>query len=193
MIHSKDIVAVFLSYAIGCVCVGYYLTRLCTGQDIRTSGSGSTGARNVGRKLGKTGFALTFAGDVAKGALAMWIVSMLRVDPWAAILSLLAVVAGHIWPVQLSFRGGKGIAVTLGGLLVFDYWIAAGCCLIFALCLVSLRRYIISGLIAVVAMPVMAILAGHSAFDVLGSALLAVVILFAHRANVKGIVHTHSS
>jgi len=193
MIHCKDILAVLLSYAIGCVCIGYYVTRFWTGEDIRKFGSGSAGARNVGRKLGKTGYAFTLIGDLAKGALAMWIVSMMHINPWAVVLSLTAVAAGHIWPVQLGFRGGKGIAVTLGGLLVFDLWIAVGCCLIFGLCLAFVRRYIISGLAAIAAMPVMTIVAGHSALDILGIGLLAVIILFAHRANVKDIVHTRSS
>jgi glycerol-3-phosphate acyltransferase PlsY len=184
MVECKDILAVFLSYAIGCFSTGYYLTRLFTGKDIRKSGSGSTGARNAGRALGRIGFVATFSGDVAKGLIAIWVASMLAQHPWAIMASLLAVACGHIWPIQLGLRGGKGIAVTLGGILVFDYWIAVACCLVFCLCLVCLRKYMLSGLIAVMTMPIAAVLTRHSAADIIGILLLAILILFAHRKNI---------
>jgi glycerol-3-phosphate acyltransferase PlsY len=150
MVDSKDILAVFLSYAIGCVSTGYYLTRLWTGTDIRTIGSGAAGARNVGRLLGGVGFVITFSGDFAKGLAAVWVASMLTHQHWVITASLLAVVIGHIWPVQLGFRGGKGVATALGGGLFFDW---RGC----------------------------------SAVDVAGVAILAIVILFAHRVNIAGL------
>ncbi len=188
MVDSKDILVVFLSYAIGCVSTGYYLTRFCTGADIRKSGSGSTGARNVGRKLGRIGFAVTLSGDFAKGMIAMWVASMLAPHPWAILVSLLAAVIGHIWPVQLGLRGGKGVAVTLGGILVFDHWLAVVCCLVFLLCLICLRKYMLSGLIAVATMPAVAITAGHSAIDIAGVIALTIVILFAHRNNLAELI-----
>jgi glycerol-3-phosphate acyltransferase PlsY len=188
MADSKDILVVFLSYAIGCFSTGYYLTRLFTGKDIRKSGSGSTGARNAGRALGRIGFAVTFSGDVAKGLIAIWVASMLTPHSWATMASLLAVVTGHIWPIQLGFRGGKGIAVTLGGILVFDYWIAVACCLVFCLCFVCLRKYMLSGLTAVAIMPIAAVLTRHSAADIIGILLLAILILFAHRKNIAELI-----
>jgi len=188
MADSKDILVVFLSYAIGCFSTGYYLTRLFTGKDIRKSGSGSTGARNAGRALGRIGFAVTFSGDVAKGLIAIWVASMLTPHSWATMASLLAVVTGHIWPIQLGFRGGKGIAVTLGGILVFDYWIAVACCLVFCLCFVCLRKYMLSGLTAVAIMPIAAVLTRHSAADIIGILVIAFMILFAHRGNITELI-----
>ncbi len=188
MIEYKDILAVFLSYAIGCFSTGYYSTWLFTGKDIRKSGSGSTGARNAGRTLGRIGFAVTFSGDAAKGLIAIWLASTLTPHHWAITGSLIAVVAGHIWPVQLGFRGGKGIAVTLGSVLVFDYRIAIACCLVFCLCFICLRKYMLSGLIAVMAMPVAAVLAGNSAVDTVGAMVIAFMILFAHRGNITELI-----
>jgi glycerol-3-phosphate acyltransferase PlsY len=184
MVEYKDILVVFLSYTIGCFSTGYYLTRLCTGTDIRKSGSGSTGARNAGRALGRTGFAVTFSGDVAKGVIAIWLASMLAPHHWAITGSLIAVVAGHIWTAQLGFHGGKGIAVTLGGILAFDYRLLAACCLVFCLCFVCLRKYMLSWLIAIMAMPVVAALTGNSAADTVGTLVIAFMILFAHRGHI---------
>jgi glycerol-3-phosphate acyltransferase PlsY len=188
MVEYKDILAVFLSYAIGCFSTGYYLTRFLTGKDIRKSGSGNIGARNVGRTLGRIGFAVTFSGDVAKGSIAIWLASMLAPHHWAIIVSLIAVVAGHIWPAQLGFHGGKGIAVTLGSMLVFDYKLLAACCLVFCLCCVCLRKYMLSWLIAIMAMPVAAVLIGNSAADTIGILIIAFMILFAHRGNITELI-----
>jgi acyl phosphate:glycerol-3-phosphate acyltransferase len=188
MVDTKDILVVFMSYALGCISTGYYLTRLCTGADIRESGSGGTGARNAGRALGRIGFAVTFSGDIAKGIIAIWLASMLAPHHWAIIASLIAVVAGHIWPAQLGFRGGKGIAVTIGSILVFDYRLAAACCVVFCLCLVCLRKYMLSWMIVVIAMPVAAVLMGNSAPDTVGVIIIAFMILFAHRGNITELI-----
>lgn len=110
---------VLFSYAMGCFCAGYYLTRLRTGQDIRLMGSGAAGAKNVGRVLGAWGFSLTFILDFAKGAAAVWLAHRVGRDPSVVMMCVIAVVAGHIWPLQLKFRGGKGIATGLGATVMF--------------------------------------------------------------------------
>src|SRR5580658_4658583 len=86
------------AYIIGCFTTGYYLVRLRMGKDIREMGSGSAGARNVGRFLGKSGFFLTVLGDFAKGALAVWLARKLSNDDFFTVLAVPAVVAGHLWP-----------------------------------------------------------------------------------------------
>jgi glycerol-3-phosphate acyltransferase PlsY len=112
------------AYLLGCFATGYYLVRARTGKDIREIESGSTGARNVGRVLGKPGFVLTVFGDFGKGALAVWGAWEWTNNHHLAAVAMLAVVAGQIWPAQLRFRGGKGVAASLGALLVFDYRMA---------------------------------------------------------------------
>jgi glycerol-3-phosphate acyltransferase PlsY len=97
-------------YALGCFSTGYYLVRNRTGMDIRELGSGSTGARNAGRVLGRQGFWLTMGGDMVKGGLTVWLTLALTGNYRLALLALLAVVAGHVWPAQLGFRGGKGVS-----------------------------------------------------------------------------------
>ena len=120
------------SYFLGCFSTGYYLVRQRTGQDIRELGSGSTGARNAGRVLGRPGFWWTMAGDLAKGGIAVGLALALTGSERVELLAWLAVVAGHIWPAQLGFRGGKGVSTSLMGLLVFDWRLALIYCVFFA-------------------------------------------------------------
>src|SRR3954471_11257483 len=99
-----------IGYALGCFNTGYYLVRWKTGQDIRQIGSGSCGARNVGRIVGRNGFLLTVAGDVLKGILAIAFAEVCIGGELAKLVALIAVVVGHVWPIQLKFHGGKGVA-----------------------------------------------------------------------------------
>jgi acyl phosphate:glycerol-3-phosphate acyltransferase len=112
------VLVVSLAYCLGCCNTGYYLVRWLVATDIRTLASGGTGSRNVGRLLGLKGFALTLLGDGGKGALAVWLALCAAADLPLALASLLAAVVGHVWPVQLGFRGGKGMAAFAGGMLV---------------------------------------------------------------------------
>jgi acyl-phosphate glycerol 3-phosphate acyltransferase len=117
MSDTLHIIVWLTAYALGCFNTGYYWVRLKRRQDIREFGSGSTGARNVGRLLGPSGFIITFTGDIAKACLALTF-GILVVAPSAHVFWCLpALVIGHIYPAQLGFRGGKGIAVALGGAL----------------------------------------------------------------------------
>jgi acyl phosphate:glycerol-3-phosphate acyltransferase len=116
--------ALFLSYALGCLSPGWWLVRRATGEDLRAAGSGGTGATNAARLLGGRGFALVLALDAAKAAVAVFGVRWLVPDnPWHA-LALPAVVVGHIWPVTLGFRGGRGAGPLLGGCLAFNWLFA---------------------------------------------------------------------
>jgi glycerol-3-phosphate acyltransferase PlsY len=182
---AKEIIIILLSYVIGCIATGYYLVKLCTKKDIRQLGSGSIGARNVGRILGKKGFAFTITADALKGALVILLCQTLGLPDWAVILSMLAVTAGHIFPVQLSFRGGKGIGVTVGVLLVFDYYLLAALLLTFAILLLLSRNFMLSGIIALALMPAAAFFHNHSPIDIIGIILLIVLVIFAHRKNIQ--------
>jgi acyl phosphate:glycerol-3-phosphate acyltransferase len=121
--------AVVLSYLLGCLNAGYYYVRLVHGQDIRLAGSGTAGARNAGRLFGKGVFAAVFLVDATKGAAATAV--GLSIGPEVGALCSIAVVVGHIWPVQLGFRGGKGIASALGALLLLAPWLLAWMALAF--------------------------------------------------------------
>ena len=188
MTGIEEIAVTLVSYFLGCISAGYYLTMALAAIDIRDCGTGSTGARNVGRVLDKKGFIATLAGDVLKGAFAVWLAVIFGLQSWAVMLSVLAVLAGHIWPVQLGFRGGKGVAVTLGALSVLDWRLVAALALVFGAGFLLSRKYMASGLVAIIALPVMAGVLRHSAGGILGIIILVIVIVFAHRENIRGLV-----
>src|SRR6266853_1388159 len=133
------------AYILGCFTTGYYLVRMLHREDIRALGSGNLGAKNVGRILGWKGFAITLLGDCGKGALAVWAAQHFSRDAGPVAVTLLAVVAGHVWPMQLRFHGGKGIATSLGGLLVYDYHLALAFIILFVCAYAVLRKTVLPG------------------------------------------------
>lgn len=188
MIYVKIAVAIAASYTIGCICTGYYLTKLLTGKDIRQLKSKSTGARNVRRILGTKGFVLTFVGDIAKGAAVVGAAFALQLPDWVVILCVVSVVAGHIWPAQLRFHGGRGVATTMGALMVFDWRLVLGMLVIFALVYVLSRKYMLSGIIALFSLVFIAVPAGHTPAVFAGILLLTFIILLAHRGYISNIL-----
>ncbi|MCH7774947.1 MAG: glycerol-3-phosphate acyltransferase [Gemmatimonadetes bacterium] len=186
--HSPQLVqgiGIFLgSYILGCFTAGYYFVRLRTGKDIRQFGSGSVGARNVGRVVGPFGFALTLLVDFAKGAVAVWAAMHFTASARLAAVAMVAVVMGHIWPFQLRFRGGKGIAASLGALLVYDYSLALALLPLFVGILVLLRRTVLSGLLAFALIPLVGILMRQGALQLVALSALVALVLIAHRKNL---------
>lgn len=171
------------AYFLGCLATGYYLVRTRTGKDIRETDSGSTGARNVGRLLGKSGFGLTVLADFGKGALAVWGAQEWTNHHHLAALSMLAVVAGHIWPAQLRFHGGKGVATSLGALLVFDYRMALTFAALFLAGFALTRKSVLPGMFAFAALPLAGLWFDPDGLTVTLIAVLSAMILFAHRKN----------
>jgi acyl phosphate:glycerol-3-phosphate acyltransferase len=180
-----DALIILASYLLGCLTAGYYLVRWRSGKDIRKQGSGSAGATNAGRALGPAGFAGTFLLDLAKGALAAWLAAHLGLGPGARLLCSLAVVAGHIWPAQLRFRGGKGAAPLVGALLVADYRIVLIMAVTCASALALLRRFSLSGLIALATAPLILLFALPPPERALRLFLLVTPVLYAHRQNIR--------
>ena len=174
------------SYFLGCFTTGYYLVRFLTGNDVRETGSGSVGARNVSRILGKTGFTLTLLVDFAKGVLAVQLARHFTTEDCVVALAMMAVVAGHVWPIQLRFHGGKGMATSLGSLLIYSPELAMLYALVF-LCLFALfRKTVLPGLIALASMPLIEPLINPtpSKARFILIAAWAGLVLVAHRKNL---------
>jgi len=181
----NDLLLLVGSYAIGCLSAGYYLVKSLKGLDVRQLGSGSTGARNVSRVFGTRGFVLTVLLDAIKGGGTVWIVRAVTESNWIAAASIIAVVCGHIWPVQLRFRGGKGVAPATGGLLIYDPLIALLSAGVFSLGLVAFRNVTLGGLAAVAVSPIVTYVLGRPLEELVLTTALAVLILFAHRTNLR--------
>lgn len=171
-------------YLVGCVTGGYYLVRLRTGKDMRRVGSGSVGARNVSSVLGASGFLATLLFDLVKGCLAVWAVRKYSGDERFVALAMLAVVVGHIWPVQLRFRGGKGVATSLGCLLIYDWQLLIAYGLLFLVPFAFLRKTVLPGLIAYALLPLASLFLRHDAFQLVAVSFLVVFVLIAHRRNL---------
>ncbi len=185
---GQEIAVAVGGYLVGGINTGYYLVRLRTGGDIREIGSGTAGSSNVSRILGAPGFAVSIAGDAAKGAAFIWVALYLGLESWGVALVMIAVVAGHIWPVHLGLRGGKGLATMLGVALVFDYWLVVVAVALAVAIFVLLRERIISGLVPVAASPAIVAALGHSWLHVVGMAITASLVLYAHRGNIRDAV-----
>lgn len=179
-----DLIAVGVAYFLGCVQTGYYLVRASTGQDLRRMGSGGTGARNAGRVLGRKGFVLTLFGDAGKGALAVALAGWLGASPWAAAAALVAVTVGHVWPVQLRFSGGRGIAVGLGALVVYEPRLLGILAAVTLLGYAVSRCFQVSGLAGFAVLPFAAWYLHLPGATLAGVAGLSVLVLFAHRSHI---------
>jgi glycerol-3-phosphate acyltransferase PlsY len=122
--------------------------------------------------------------DIAKGCGAVWTVRRFSGDERLVTLALLAVVVGHIWPAQLWFRGGKGVATSLGGLLIYDWQLVVAYGLIFVVPLALVRKTVLPGMIAYACLPLASFFLKHDPLKVTAVALLSALVLIAHRKNL---------
>jgi len=172
------------AYILGCFATGYYLVRMRTGQDIRELGSGSVGAKNVGRLLGWRGFLTVVLGDVCKGMFAVWVARHFTKDDRIVALAMVAVVVGHVWPAQLWFRGGKGIATSLGALLIYDYHLIVAFLLLFMGFFAVLRKTVLPGIFAIACLPLVSMYLAHESAKVVGISIISGLVLITHRKNL---------
>lgn len=182
---GKDIICILVAYLLGGICTGYYLVRFKAKLDIREQGSGGVGARNVGRILGKPGLFITMFVDALKGLVAVVLARKFEVADPAVSLVLVAVIAGHIWPLPLQFRGGRGIATAVGAYLAYDPRLALLLLGITVVLMGFRRGFILSGLGAFLLLPLVAYalkLPGHTVAALAGAS---VIILFAHRERLR--------
>lgn len=178
---------VLLSYGVGGILTGYLVSRWMHNQDLRLLGSGTVGARNAGRMYGKRGFAVTFAGDAAKGAAAVGCASYVHPDSAYALLVLLAVLLGHLYPMFLSFRGGKGMSAFCGGALVLDWTWWLMMIGIAVLILLVTKSFTIAGLLGVSTLPYLVWQTTQDGMDAALALLIIAFIWYAHRDNIAQI------
>lgn len=184
-IGGRDCLLIMAAYAIGCFTSGYYLVRWKTGEDIRSAGSGSAGATNAHRFLGRRGFILTFLLDCLKGVIVVWLARSLRLRPSVLLLMMIAAVVGHLYPLQLRLRGGKGIATSVGALLAYNYLIVLTLLGLLGVIWLPLRNFVLSGLAAFAVLPLALYLLHFPMADIWGVIAMTGLILLAHRRNIS--------
>ncbi len=179
--------ALIFGYLCGSISSGVLLTRFAGGPDLRSVGSGNIGATNVLRTGRKALAAVTLAGDILKGTLAVVLIDFL-LGRDAALWAALGAFLGHLFPVWLGFKGGKGVATYIGLLLGLTLWLAlAAFCLIWIAIAAASRYSSLAALIASAATPVVLWWNGNVAEAKLFLLLTALVWLM-HRANIARLI-----
>jgi len=182
------IIVVVVAYLLGSIPFGYLIVRRKIGADIRQTGSGGTGATNVSRRAGKTAGVLTLLLDAAKGCAAVLIARVVTGDDWVIAAAAIAALVGHIFPVWLGFRGGKGVATGVGIFAVLAP-LALLCAGVIFIAIVVTTRYVSLGsIIAAVLIPVIVWFQSGSQSLLTAAILGAALIVFAHRGNIKRLV-----
>ena len=185
------IAALVLGYLLGSIPFGLVLTRAAGLGDVRDIGSGNIGATNVLRTGNKGIAALTLLLDLLKGTAAVLIGHAIGALGGVAILASLvaglAAFIGHTYPVWLGFKGGKGVATYIGVLLGLNWPGALAFCSVWLLVAILSRYSSLSAIVAAVVTPIWLLTVGDYATAIL-AALLSVLLLFKHRANIHRLV-----
>jgi len=176
-------VAFVIGYLLGSIPFGLLLTRFAGTADLRSIGSGNIGATNVLRTGRKGLAAATLLLDMLKGTVAVLIAGSLG-GPNAAMLAALGAFLGHLFPVWLKFRGGKGVAVYIGVLLGLFWPAAVVFCLVWLATAFTSRYSSLSALVASVVTPLFLWWFGHAALASL-FAVLTLLLFYMHRENIK--------
>ena len=185
---------VAVAYLLGSIPFGLLIVKATSGGDIRKAGSGNIGAANVARNAGALAGALTLLLDVGKGYLAVWLAARETgaSERWM-IAAAAAAVVGHVFPIWLRFRGGKGVATGLGVMLPICWQAVAAAALVWILVVAFWRYSSLGSISAAAAMPVLVYFfyaPGHAPPTVvsLGTILIAALIIAKHRQNIGRLV-----
>lgn len=177
-----------LGYLIGSLPFAVIVSKLFGLADPRSFGSGNPGATNVLRTGNKLAAVLTLLGDAAKGLIAMIIVEKVGAGSTAVALAGLAAFLGHLFPVFLKFKGGKGVATAIGVLIGLDGWLALGAALVWLATAVVTRYSSLAALVAACVAPTLA-LAWHGIGAVsLVVAVICLLLIVRHKANIVRLV-----
>ena len=183
-----------IAYLIGSIPSGYLIVRAKEGGDVRETGSGGTGATNVSRRAGKGAGIFTLVLDVIKGVLVVFLARFLSDGlfpsaDWTIALAAVVAVVGHIFPVWLRFRGGKGVATALGVFLMLSPAVVLIGLIVFAIAFALTRYVSLASLVTVSAIAISSVflmlLDPLELPDAVAALLIAGLIVFAHRANIQ--------
>jgi len=195
------IIVGLVAYLVGSISFSIIISKKMAGFDVREKGSGNAGATNMLRSVGKKAAALTLLGDALKGVAAILfavIVGAIAKNSDKALLVQIAgllVVLGHTFPIFFGFKGGKGVATSLGVLLMTN-WKIGLICLVFAIVLMALTKMVSMGSVgAAILFPVLVLfmdtnfIATEGSGYFLYSILLAALVAFNHRSNIQRILN----
>jgi glycerol-3-phosphate acyltransferase PlsY len=183
----EEIGAVVLAYVVGSVPFSLHLARR-DGIDLRRVGSGNVGASNVLRTSGVASAVAAMCLDGVKGALAVIVAQRLTVGEATPVAAGIASVIGHIYPVWLRFRGGKGVATAAGAFAVLAPLALAMASGVFLVAVWATRYISVGSMAAAITLTVVTVVSGAPAAVAVGAAVAAGIIIHRHRANVARLV-----
>ncbi|MFI3211190.1 MAG: glycerol-3-phosphate 1-O-acyltransferase PlsY [Peptostreptococcaceae bacterium] len=184
---------ILVSYLLGSISTSYLIAKKYAGIDIRTQGSGNAGSTNVLRTLGKKAGICTFLGDFFKGSFAVLIAKYLGekfgIDSiTAGYLAVAFVVLGHNYPVFLGFKGGKGVATTVGSMITINPIIASICIGVFIVILATTKYVSLASIIAISSSSlIMLFIKNYQAFFI--TLFLSALTIYSHRENIKRLIN----
>ena len=179
-----ELVIIVFAYLLGAVPSGYVLGRLA-GVDVRKTGSGNVGATNVARVVGKRQGVLTLLFDMAKGLLPVVLGRKMDLGTTAIAITGIAAFIGHLYPVYLRFKGGKGVATALGVLLALAPLATGVLLLVFAIVVGCSRIVSLGSIVAAAAVPVTLWALSYPPQLIGVGALLGAMIIWRHRTNIQ--------
>jgi glycerol-3-phosphate acyltransferase PlsY len=183
------LLGILIAYLLGAIPFGYLLTRLSTGKDVRSEGSGNIGATNVLRAAGRGAAIATMILDMAKGYAAVWIAANLTDGSagWSADAAL-AVMVGHAFPIFLGFKGGKSVATFTGAFLYLTPIPALAGILVFVITVVVTRYVSAGSILAAATFPFGVWLIDHASLNVILAAVIgAAIVVYRHKDNMRRI------
>ncbi|MBI5438787.1 MAG: glycerol-3-phosphate 1-O-acyltransferase PlsY [Nitrosomonadales bacterium] len=186
------IVFIVAAYLLGSVSFAVLMSKAFGLPDPRSYGSGNPGATNVLRSGKKAAAVLTLLGDAAKGWLAVFVAMQFTGRDEQGVLLVaavtLAVFLGHVFPVFLRFKGGKGVATALGVLLALNVWLGLSALATWMLMAALFRISSLAALTAAVIVPVYAVLLGLPREWALASGILAMLLIWRHKKNIRNLL-----
>jgi glycerol-3-phosphate acyltransferase PlsY len=182
------IVFVIAAYLLGSISFAVVTSKAFGIADPRTYGSGNPGATNVLRSGKKAAAALTLLGDAAKGWLAVFLAMQLGLSDVQIALVALTVFLGHLFPIFLSFKGGKGVATALGVLLALSGWLGLAVLATWLFMAVVFRYSSLSALVAAIAAPLYAFMLGLPHEWVLASLVMSLLLIWRHKSNIQNLL-----
>jgi len=186
------LVFVVLAYLLGSVSFAVLMSKAFGLADPRSYGSGNPGATNVLRSGKKAAAALTLLGDATKGWLAVFLAIRFAPHDGQGLLIIalvaLAVFLGHVFPIFLKFKGGKGVATALGVLLALSVWMGLGVLLIWLFVAAVFRYSSLAALVAAIAAPVFAMLLHLRPELVLATVIMSMLLIWRHKSNIQNLM-----
>jgi glycerol-3-phosphate acyltransferase PlsY len=174
-----------LSYLIGSVMFGFLVTKVLFHKDIRLHGSGNVGARNAGRLHGKKAFVLIFLGDALKGVLVILLARYFGFSFPLQLMGLGLAIIGHLKPITLNFKGGKGISTFIGGMIMFEPLLAFVIVGAFLVIYPFTKSFTFSGLGAFLFIPLSLLIMHYDWINCAVAFAILFLIFLAHSENIK--------